>query len=182
MTNLSTQRTGLLAQACLLLSLSSAEANADGHDRHFATRAQQIVSLLAGNWSITWLDSNGQSIGTGEESWRIAVGETAFVEENRSTVNGEKADEYAVMWWDDKTGRVHGVWCDDSINDEGCSGFDVSVEGGDVILNGDWEFQGKRQHWREIFNVTARQLTQRLYIGESAAELKLAGVIRGTQH
>jgi prolyl oligopeptidase len=151
-------------------------------DRHFATQARPIVELLAGNWSISWLDSTGHAIGTGEESWKIAVGETAFVEENRSTVNGGKADEYAAMWWDDKAGRVHGIWCEDSINDEGCSGFDVTVNGASVILNGEWEFQGKRQQWREVLSITAGELTQSLYIGDPGAELKLAGVIRGTRH
>jgi hypothetical protein len=154
---------------------------APAQDRHFATRARPIVELLAGNWSISWFDAKGNAIGTGEESWNIAVGETAFIEENRSTVNGDKADDYAAMWWDDKAGRVHGIWCEDSINDEGCSGFDVTVDGASVILNGEWEFQGKRQHWREVLSVTAGKLTQSLYTGDPGAELKLAGVIRGTR-
>ncbi len=189
----------LLAASGLLAALGSPGATAGGSDqsgaqpgagpavseparnRHFATRARPIVELLAGNWSISWLDSKGHVIGTGEESWMIAAGETTFVEENRSTVNGDKADEYAAMWWDDKAGRVHGIWCDDSINDEGCSGFEVTIDDTHVILNGEWEFQGKRQHWREVFSFTAGALTQSLYIGDPGAELKLAGVIRGTR-
>ncbi len=147
----------------------------------FVARARAIVDTLAGTWSITWETPDGRVIGEGREIWSVATGGTAFTEENSSTVSGEKADEYAAMWWDSKAGRVHGIWCDDSINDEGCSGFEVVVDGADVVLNGDWEFQGKRQHWREVFSATANQLTQKLYIGDPGAELKLSGVIRGTR-
>lgn len=167
-------RATLLALACA--SATAADAPADNH---FVTHARPIFEALGGKWSITWFDLKNHIIGRGTESWRIAPGETAFVEENRSRVNGRAADEYAAMWWDPKAGKVHGIWCDDSINDEGCSNFDVSLHDGDVLLDGVWEFHGKRQAWREVFHLADGRLTQQLYIGDPGGELALAGVIRG---
>ena len=77
--------------------------------------------------------------------------------------------------------RVHGIWCDPTINDEGCSGFGVTLEGKDVVLSGEWEYQTKRQAWREVFSVTTVTMTQTLYIGEPGEELKLASTIRGSK-
>jgi ketosteroid isomerase-like protein len=138
-----------------------------------------IADLLNGTWAITWIDTNGHVIGSGEEVWKIAPGGSAFIEENRSNVNGESAEDYAAMWWDRKAHKVHGIWCDPTINDEGCSGFDVTLEGKDVVLSGEWEYQKKRQAWREVFRATKTAMTQTLNVGEPGKELKLASTIRG---
>jgi hypothetical protein len=140
-----------------------------------------IRDMLAGTWSISWIDTDGHVIGDGEEVWKIAPGGSAFIEENRSKVNGESAEDYAAMWWDSKAHKVHGIWCDSAINDEGCSGFDVTLEGNDVVLSGQWEYQTKRQTWREVFSGSPATMTQTLYIGEPGKELKVASTIRGTR-
>ena len=140
---------------------------------------QAIVNANAGTWSITWIDKDKQVIGDGEEVWKIAPGGSAFIEENRSKVNGKSTEDYAAMWWDSKARKVHGIWCDPTINDEGCSGFDVTVEGKDVVLTGEWEYQAKRQAWREVLSSKKVAMTQILYIGEPGKELKLASTIRG---
>ena len=140
-----------------------------------------IVNALAGTWSITWLDKEGRAIGAGEEVWRSAPGGSAFIEENRSMVNGEPADDYAAMWWDSKAQQIRGIWCDASINDEGCSGFDVGLESDNVVLTGQWEYHGKRQVWREVFSGTGTVMKQMLYIGEPGKELMLSGTIRGVK-
>jgi len=137
-----------------------------------------FADILAGTWKLTWLDTAGQVIGGGGESWKVEPG-GVLVEENRSTVNGRPSDDYAAMWWDSKAQTVHGIWCDREINDEGCSGFDAVVTKGEVVLTGSWEQQGKRIFWRETFERKGAQLTQALFIGETAETTKLAGTIRG---
>lgn len=148
---------------------------------HVPPQIRAIADLLNGAWEITFSDTNGHVIGSGEEVWKFAPGESAFIEENRSKVNGESAEDYAAMWWDSKAQKVHGIWCDPTINDEGCSGFDVTLEGKDVVLNGEWEYQAKRQAWREVFSGTPATMTQTLYIGERGKELKLVSTIRGAK-
>jgi ketosteroid isomerase-like protein len=138
-----------------------------------------IADTLAGTWSITLTDKDGHPIGEGEEVWKAAPGATALIEENRSKVKGESTDDYASIWWDSKAQKVHGIWCDGSINDEGCSGFDVTLEGADVVLTGEWESQRKRQAWREVFSSAGASMTQTLYVGEPGKELKLASTIFG---
>lgn len=142
---------------------------------------RSIAEALSGTWSIRWLDTQGRVIGDGEEVWKIAPGGSAFTEDNRSRVNGKSAEDYAAIWWDGKAHKVRGIWCDPTINDEGCSGFDVTLEGKNIVLSGVWEYQAKRQAWREIFSATAATMTQTLYVGEPGKELKLAATIRGTK-
>ncbi|MBI3478695.1 MAG: hypothetical protein HY010_23450 [Acidobacteria bacterium] len=146
-----------------------------------SAQMRSIADLLKGAWAITWIDLNGRVIGSGEEVWTVAPGGSALIEENRSKVNGELAEDYAAMWWDNKAQKVHGIWCDPTINDEGCSGFDVTLEGKDVVLQGEWEYQSKRQAWREVFSGTPAAMTQTLYIGEPGKKLKVATIIRGAK-
>ena len=141
-----------------------------------------IVDALAGTWSIMWVDKEGRVIGRGEEVWKVAPGGSAFIEENRSSVNGKPAEDYAAMWWDSKARKVHGIWCEATINDEGCSGFDVVLSSGkDVLLTGDWEHGGKRKVWKEVFTSTATAMTQTLHVGEPGGDLQLASTIRATK-
>ena len=57
--------------------------------------------------------------------------------------------------------------------------FDVMVEGSNVVLTGEWEFQHKRQAWREVFSRSGTAMTQTLYVGDPGQELKLVSTIRG---
>ncbi len=125
-------------------------------------------------------EADGLIAGNGEEVWKMAPG-GALIEENRSNVKGKLEEDYAALWWDGKAQRVRGIWCDALINDEGCSGFEVTVQGTDVVLTGEWEYQGKRRPWREVFRTTTTALIQTLFIGESGHEWKLSETIRGTR-
>jgi len=173
----------------MVTALASAQQSASSasipssttENAHLPVQVRAIADILAGTWSIQWIGKDGQVIGDGEEVWKIAPGGSAFIEENRSKVNGESSEDYAVMWWDSKAKKVHGIWCDPTINDEGCSGFGVTLEGKDVILNGQWEYQAKLQAWREVFSSTPAGMTQTLYIGDPGKELKLVSTIRGVK-
>jgi len=80
-----------------------------------------------------------------------------------------------------QSSKEHGIWCDAVINDEGCSGFDVSLAGQTIVRSGQWEFQARLQAWREILTVTKETMTQTLFIGDPGKDLKLASTIQGTK-
>ena len=50
-----------------------------------------LADALAGTWSVRWIDNKGAVIGEGKEVWKIAPGGSAFIEENRSRVNGKRS-------------------------------------------------------------------------------------------
>ncbi len=169
---------GVCAHAQVGSSVVTSASQPDGI--HLPAQMRAIVDTLAGKWSITWVGTDGKVIGEGEELWKLAPGGSALIEENRSKVHGASAEDYAAIWWNTKTQSVRGIWCDPTINDEGCSGFTVSLEGKDIVLNGEWEYQGKRQAWREVFSRAGTGLTQILHIGDPGKDLKPVSTIRGT--
>jgi len=159
-----------------LVAHSSPEASVE----ELPAQMRAVTNALAGRWSITWIGKDGQPIGRGEEVWNFAPGKSAFIEENRSKVHGNLTEEYAAMWWDAKANAIRGLWCDPAINDEGCSGFTVTLSGNDVVLIGEWEYQGKRQAWREVFRRTGSSMTQTLAVGEPGQVLEAVSTIQGT--
>jgi len=169
---------GVLAHA---QESSSVPTPASQLDRtHLPPEMRVVADTLAGKWSITWIGADGRVIGEGEELWKLAPGGSALIEENRSKVHGASAEDYAAIWWNNKTQSIRGIWCDPTINDEGCSGFTVTVEGKDVVLAGEWEYQGKRQAWREVFSRSGSKMTQVLHVGDPGKDLKPVSTIRGT--
>ena len=105
---------------------------------------QQLSRLLAGRWSGTLPVAPGSRVaGTADEIWHLSPGGLTLVEENHmNTAKGDSYD-YAAVWWNRKTQRYQGFWCAE-INDEGCSGFDASVDGSRGVMTGEWEQNGHR--------------------------------------
>jgi hypothetical protein len=140
---------------------------------------QQLSRLLAGRWSGTLPVAPGSRVaGTADEIWHLSPGGLTLVEENHmNTAKGDSYD-YAAVWWNRKTQRYQGIWCAE-INDEGCSGFDASVDGSRGVLTGEWEQNGHRQAWREVFSQPDQDSSiQTLEIGEPGRELKRVSEIR----
>lgn len=145
---------------------------------HLAIYCGRVVKALEGEWAITWtrFDASHQRqvIGHGEEVWKLGPGGIPFIEENRSTVNGEPENDYAAVWWDDKAKKMHGLWCHPTINDEGCSSFDTRLEGNDVVMTGEWEQKGKRLAWREVCRrVSPTEMTSTLLRRLSGRRIKV---------
>ena len=168
---------GVLANAQEVSSVAT--PSSQPNSVHLPAQMRAIVDILAGKWAITWVGKDGKVIGEGEELWKLAPGGSAFIEENRSKVHGAPAEDYAAIWWDAKAQNIRGIWCDPTINDEGCSGFTVVPEGKDIVLTGEWEYQGKRQAWREVFSRAGASLTQVLHIGDPGKDLTPVSTIRG---
>ncbi len=144
-----------------------------------------IVEALSGTWTTKHARVDVQDResvnGYGEELWKLGPG-GAFTEENRQIVDGKPAEDFATLWWDPKAQKISGIWCDARINDEGCSGFEVTFEGNDVVMNGEWEMRGKRWAWREVYSTARGELVQTLHTGEPGKTLRRVSVIRGTKH
>ena len=90
---------------------------------------------------------------------------------------GEKLNDYAAVWWDNKDKKIRGVWCAD-VNDQGCTPFEVTLRGSDIEMKGGYNSKGKSTAWKEIFHITsATTFTQTLYMGAPGEELKKVSTI-----
>lgn len=145
----------------------------------------KVINALSGHWSIAETDAPRQHTPTatrsGTEVWYTATGGITLIEEYNTKAADGDAHDTALIWWDGKAQRILGLWCAD-INDQGCSGFTVRWERSDIIMSGEWESQGKRLAWREVFVFAGpSSFTQTLYIGSPGRNLERASVIQATR-
>ena len=140
------------------------------------TNFQKVVSALSGKWSIRETSDHDET--TGEEVWQGGAGGMPFTEEFRASMStGEKLNDYAAVWWDNKDKKIRGVWCAD-FNDQGCTPFEVTSRGSDIEMTGQYDSKGKSTAWKEIFHITsATTFTQTLYMGAPGEELKKVSTI-----
>jgi len=87
---------------------------------------RQFPSRCAPSWMLwqvvghKWIDKNGRVVG--EAKWcDDRARRIPFTEENRSTVNGKLSELRSHMVGQQSTNSPR-IWCDATINDEGCSG------------------------------------------------------------
>jgi len=146
---------------------------------------KKLAQALVGTWNISETDEPSPSAPKGEtysgtEVWSEPGGGPIMEQFHAKSSAGDQ-DETAIFWWDLKSQKYLGMWCA-PINDEGCNGFEGLWDGERLVLDGSWVFQGKRSAWREVFTFpTPVSFVQTLYIGDTAAELKLASTIHGTR-
>jgi hypothetical protein len=146
---------------------------------------KKLAHALLGGWSIIEKDEPFPSVPKGEtnpgrEVWSETGGGPVMEQFHAKSSAGDQ-DETALFWWDAKSQKYAGMWCA-PINDEGCNGFEGRWDGNDLVLEGSWLHQGKRSAWREVFKFpNSSSFVQTLYLGEPAAELKLASTISGTR-
>jgi hypothetical protein len=117
----------------------------------------RIVRALSGTWAITGrsLATHGAADSTvahGEETWQTGTGGLTFSENYRARIRDQDTYDSAVIWWDGKARGIRGLWCAD-INDEGCNGFTVRLEGEAIVMEGEWEMSGRRSGWKEVFTM-----------------------------
>jgi hypothetical protein len=116
---------------------------------------EKLANILDGNWrgpvSQSKATGPGRENATGHEIWRVTPEGPLLVEENWTTTANGAAYDYAAVWWNQKAEKYDGVWCAPN-NDEACNGFDVTLEGTNVIMSGAWEHRGKRRLWREVYS------------------------------
>jgi hypothetical protein len=142
----------------------------------------RLSNVLAGRWSGTLTSETGsREVGHADETWRMSPGGLTVVEENHLSTSKEDSFDYAAVWWNRKTQKYQGIWCAE-INDEGCSGFDATLKGNQVEMTGEWERNGNRRAWHEVFSRPDQDSSiQTLDIGEPGGELKRVSVINATK-
>lgn len=159
--------------------------NADGSGAS-TSEMQKLADIVSGTWSGTLRVEPTPRLpsgGTGEvaEVWRAAPGGMPLIEENHMKTSAGDSYDYAAVWWNGNAQKYQGIWCAD-INDEGCNGFEARLEGNQVVMTGEWEQNGKRRAWREVFAPTSStSVTQTLEIGEPGEELKRISAIDATR-
>jgi len=145
---------------------------------------QQIVKALTGRWSYVQTrvpPAAAQNTSRGVESWQPTTGGLTFTEDNVTRSTAGDLHDSAVLWWDGKARKIRGLWCAD-INDEGANGFDARLDGTDIVMEGEWEFEGKRTAWKEVFTMKGPDtFTQSLYFGSPGGALKLGSTIEATR-
>lgn len=147
-----------------------------------AIQMRRLSDVVAGRWSGTLTSEPGSHEGGhADETWRMSPGGLTIGEENHLSTPKRDSFDSAAVWWNRKAQKYQGIWCAD-INDEGCSGFDAQIESNRVTMTGEWEQNGHRRTWREIFSRPDQNSSiQTLYIGEPGRELKRVSAIRAAK-
>jgi len=146
----------------------------------------RLLRALEGTWSITdqlmpdAASPKGKT-GTGTIIWRPGPGGFSAVEEFRSQQGDVEVAGLGQLWWEDAIHGYHTIWCD-STNPGGCIDFKNAAhwEGSTLVLQEDYEVNGKKFTFREVFgDITQDSFTQTLYGGEAGGSLKVDEIIHG---
>ena len=146
----------------------------------------RLLRALEGTWSITdqlmpdAASPKGKT-GAGTIIWRPGPGGFSAVEEFRSQQGDVEVTGLGELWWEDAIHGYHTIWCD-STNPGGCIDFKNAAhwEGSTLVLQEDYEVNGKKFTFREVFgDITQDSFTQTLYGGEAGGSLKVDEIIHG---
>lgn len=162
----------------------AARASTKMQEPKAGTQIQRLLKAFQGNWTITDRVSpdkqNPQGVtGTGSIMWRPGPGEYSVIEEFHSKQGQTDVTGLGIMWWDESANGYHTLWCD-STNPGGCIDFKNAAhwEGAELVLQEDYESNGKKFTFKEIFgDITANSFKQTLYGGEVGKDLKVDEVI-----
>lgn len=144
----------------------------------------RLLKALSGTWSISEelapdaTHPKGIS-GSGTIVWRPGPGGSSIVEDYRSKQGDQVISGLGIFWWDPAAQGYHTIWCD-STNPGGCIDFKNAVrwDGQVLVLQEDYELNGKKYTFREVFgDITPDAFTQTLYGGEAGGALKVDQVI-----
>ena len=149
---------------------------------------EEMLRAFEGTWSIKEkfapdADSPNGATGEGQIVWRAGPGRFSVIEEYRSKRESAEVTGLGVFWWDGAAPGYRTIWCD-STNPGGCISFKnvVRWEGPQFVLVEDYEVNGKKVTFKEVFNdIAPGAFTQTLYGGESGKELKVDQIIQATK-
>lgn len=143
---------------------------------------QKLADVLAGRWSGTLTTEPGsREVGRADEIWHVTPGGLTLTEENHLRTSKGDSYDFATIWWKSKAKKYEGIWCAE-INDEGCNGFQASLESNQVIMRGEWEQSGKRRAWKEVFSrLNQSEFIQTLDLGEIGGEMKRVSAIHASR-
>lgn len=174
----------LLALAAVAARYAEARSTKKAQEPRPGAQTEKLLKSLQGVWTITDKlspdASNPQGVtGAGTIVWRAGPGGYSAVEEFRSKQGQNDVTGLGMMWWDKSANGYHTIWCD-STNPTGCIDFKNAAQWqrADLVLQEDYESNGKKFTFREVFGeITANSFKQTLYGGEAGKDLKVDEVI-----
>jgi hypothetical protein len=148
---------------------------------------EKLLRTFEGAWSIDETlapepSAPNGTTGEGQIVWRPGPGGFSLIEDYQSKQGDRQVTGLAVFWWDDAAKGYRTMWCD-STNPGGCISFKSVARwnGSQLILVEDYEVNGKKFTFREVFgDITPGTFTQILYGGE-AGSMKVDQTIRATK-
>ena len=151
-------------------------------------KIEEMLQAFEGTWSIKEnfapdAGSPNGATGEGQIVWRAGPGRFSVIEEYESKRGSTEVAGLGVFWWDEAAPGYRTIWCD-STNPGGCINFEnvARWEGPQFVLVEDYEVNGKKVIFKEVFNnIAPGAFTQTLYGGESGKELKVDQIIRATK-
>ena len=188
----------LLVFATWLLALAGIGARAQADQGQAATQVppepkaspqiEKMLRTFEGRWSIKEkfapdAGSPNGAIGEGQIAWRAGPGRFSMIEEYHSKRRSAEVTGLAVFWWDEAARGYRTIWCD-STNPGGCISFKnvARWEGPQLVLVEDYEVNGKRVVFKEVFgDIAPGGFTQTLYGGDAGKELKVDQIIQATK-
>jgi hypothetical protein len=178
----------LIAIAASVVLMPSVACSSDGSDGEVVTpqetglgvEMQKLLKAFSGRWTITQTNPEGVT-SRGEEVWRAGAGGVPLVEEYRvRNVEGKELADFATFWWDAKAKKYQGLFCGDFL-EQGCTPFAIEWSDNKVKMSGEYDSEGKRFAWKEVFELGANSFVQTLDIGLVGEELKRVATIHATK-
>lgn len=149
---------------------------------------EKLLQALEGTWSIKETlapsaTSPNEVKGEGGIVWRTGPGGFSAIEDYQSREGPREVVGLGVFWWDEAAQGYRTIWCD-STNPGGCINFKnvVRWEGTQLVLSEDYEVNGKKFTFKEVFaDISPASFTQTLYGGEFGKALHVDQTIHATK-
>ena len=182
---------------CLLLTIKlslslvvaqEAQQKSIGTTRQPSPEMQRLFNTFLGTWRITEkiepseaMPNGGAADGT--EVYRAGPGGVSIIEEIHLKESTGEISGLGIGWWDEKAHGYKALWCD-SQNLNGCilMAHLAKWEGDQFILRDEFEKNGKKFNFKEVFSeIAPASFTQTLYQGEAGKELRKLATIHATK-
>jgi hypothetical protein len=149
---------------------------------------EKLLRAFEGTWSIKEkfapdASSPKGATAEGQIVWRAGPGKFSMIEEYRSKRETSEVTGLGVFWWDETAHGYRTIWCE-STNPGGCISFKnvARWEGSQLVLMEDYEVNGKKVIFKEVFGgIAPGAFKQTLYGGEAGKELKVDQIIQATK-
>jgi len=141
---------------------------------------ERLLRAFEGTWAIDEEIAPDSTLpqgatGKGMIVWRSGPGGFSVVEDYKSKQGGREVTGLGVFWWDEAASGYRTIWCD-STNPGGCISFKnvARWEGTQFVLLEDYDVNGKKFTFKEVFSDIAQDtFTQILFGGEAGGKLKV---------
>lgn len=181
----------LLSLFASCLSVAGVAADAPGAqpaDTAMAADFPSLVRAIKGRWSVVELSENkgAKTPPPGEQIWRLGLGGSVLMEEER--IPSEEGPQYvlALHWWDNETHSLKGMLCNNSgsgaCNVDSYFRSKLSWDGKQLTVNLVFSQGQKMMLWHEVYkDFTPNSFNQTGDIGEVGGPLQRIVNLRATR-